>query len=314
MPPHNILIADGLEPSGLNILASSGAAVSNREGISPAELQTILGDYDALIVRSRTKVTASLLAAAPRLKVVGRAGVGVDTIDLEAAKTHGVIVVNSPIATTIAVAELTLALMLDLARMTPFADAKMKQGEWAKKQLMGAELFGKTLGIIGVGNIGGAVAQRAAAFGMRVIGYDAWIPPERIRLNGAEPVALEAIYAHSDYISLHVPLTPETRGLIGTDTLAQMKPGVRLVCAARGGVIDEDALLQALESGKVAGAGLDVFGQEPPGRSPLVLHPRVVATPHIGAQTREAQERAAVDIATEILRALNGDDLRWRVA
>jgi D-3-phosphoglycerate dehydrogenase len=307
-----ILIADGLETAGQHILAQGGD-VSDQNGISPADLSASLNQYDALIVRSRTRVTADLLAAAPRLKVVGRAGVGVDNIDLAAAQARGVIVVNSPTATTLAVAELTLALMLDLARLTPAADAKMKAGVWDKKNLVGAELYGKTIGIIGVGNIGGAVASRAAAFGMAVIGYDAWLPAERVRANGAQPASLPELYARADYISLHVPLTPETRGMIGAAAIAQMKPGVRIVCAARGGVIDEAALLDALGSGRVAGAGLDVFEQEPPGASPLVLHPRVVATPHIGAQTQEAQERAAVDIAGEILRALRGEDLRWRV-
>lgn len=312
MVPPKILITDGLEQAGQTILSLAGT-VDDRTGIPLADLPAVLPDYDALIVRSRTKVTAALLAAAPTLKVVGRAGVGVDNIDLDAAQARGVTVVNSPTATSIAVAELALALMLDLARRTPYADASMKRGEWAKKELMGAELSGKTLGIVGVGNIGREVARRAAAFGMEILGFDAWLPAERIRENGAEPVSLEELYARSDYLSLHVPLTPETRGLLGAAAIEAMKPGVRLICTARGGVVDEEALLAALEAGRVAGAGLDVFAQEPPGLSPLVAHPGVVATPHIGAQTEEAQVRAAIDIAEEVRRALEGKPLRWRV-
>ena len=312
MTRHRIIITDGLETAGKDLLAAE-AQVADHTGISAEELTLILHDYDALIVRSRTKVNRSLLSAAPNLKVVGRAGVGVDNIDLAAAGDSGVTVVNSPVATTTAVAELALTLMLDLARRTPYADASMKQGAWEKKALKGSELYGKTLGIIGVGNIGGAVAQRASAFGMRIIGFDAWLPADRILENGAEPVSLDELYARSDYISLHVPMTDETRGMINAAAFAAMKPGVRLVCTARGGVVDEDALLAALESGQAAGAGLDVFAQEPPGRTALVSHPGVVATPHIGAQTEEAQERAAVDIATEILNALNGRPLRWKI-
>ena len=189
----------------------------------------------------------------------------------------------------------------------------MKKGEWQKKALKGSELSGKTLGIIGVGNIGGAVAARAAAFGMSIIGHDAWLSDDRILSNGATPVSLEALYQQADYISLHVPLTDATRGIINAESFSAMKTGVRLVCTARGGVVDEDALLAALESGKVAGAGLDVFAKEPPGDSPLVGHPGVVATPHIGAQTDEAQERAAVDIASEVLNVLFERPLRWKV-
>jgi len=308
-----VLIADGLSAAGLERLRRE-AEVDDRSGLSAADLLESMGEYQALIVRSRTQVTAELLAAAGRLKVVGRAGVGVDNIDLAAARQRGVIVVNTPTATSIAVAELTLGLMLDLARLTPRADAAMKAGRWIKDELKGSELFGKTLGVVGVGNIGAAVAARAAAFGMTVIGYDAWLSPEKIRSNGAEPVSLEALFARSDYISLHVPLTDETRGMIGAEALAAMKAGVRLVCAARGGVIDEVDLLTALESGRVAGAGLDVFAVEPPGATPLIRNANVVATPHIGAQTAEAQARAALDVAEEVMRALRGEALRWRVA
>ncbi len=308
-----VLIADKLHPAGPERLAQE-AQVDDRAGISAEELRAVIGDYHALIVRSRTKVTADLLAAAANLKVVGRAGVGVDNIDLEAARAQGVTVVNAPQATSNAVAELTVGLMFALARRIPEADAGMKRGEWLKKQLSGVELAGKTLGIFGMGRIGSLVAQKAAALGMRVVGYDPLIPAEEIRRRGAEPVATpQALYAEADFISLHVPLTPDTRGMIGAEAFAQMKRGVYLVCAARGGVIDEAALLEALESGQVAGAALDVFATEPPGATPLVTHPRVVATPHIGAQTAEAQQRVAVDVAEEVLAALNGKPLRWKV-
>ncbi len=313
MSDWKVLLADRIADAGKQILLDH-AQVDDCPEISAEELQRDIGHYDAMVVRSRTQVTEALLKRAGRMKVVGRMGVGVDNIDLDAARSAGITVVNSPNATTIAVAELTMALMLDLARKTPRADGSMKKGHWDKKTLRGTELFGKTLGIIGIGRIGRAVAKRASGFGMRILGYDAFLTPDRVRENGAEPVSLDALYRKSDYISLHVPLTGVTRGMISAQTLERMKDGVHIVCAARGGVIDEAALLEALESGKVAGAGLDVFEVEPPGASPLVSHPRVITTPHIGAQTEEAQDRAAVDIATEILRALEGQELRWRVA
>ncbi|MGC8855284.1 MAG: hydroxyacid dehydrogenase [Anaerolineae bacterium] len=313
MPDFNILITDGLDPQGLAVLHSA-AKVDDRSGISADDLLKVIANYDALIVRGRTKVTAALLAAAPRLKVVGRAGVGVDNIDLEAAKTHGVTVVNAPTSTTIAVAELTFGLILALAREIPRADAAMKQGQWLKKELEGVELYGKTLGIIGVGRIGMEVAKRAAIFGMHVIAYDPLVPAEEIRQRGAEPVSLQELYAWADFISLHLPLTVQTRDMIATQAFAAMKDGVRIVCAARGGIIDEAALVTALNSGKVAGAALDVFASEPPGATALVTHPKVIATPHIGAQTVESQARAAEDIAHEVLAALRGEPLRWKVA
>lgn len=312
MPEWKILIADGLEENGLALLRDV-AEVEDRSGIGAGELLSTLGAYDALIVRGRTKVTAEILDAAGRLKVIGRAGVGVDNIDLTAASAHGVTVVNAPTSTTIAVAELTLALMLALSRQIPRADADMKTGQWTKNQLMGTELFGKTLGVVGMGNIGSSVAGRAACLGMVVTGYDALLSEEEIRNRGAAPVDLETLYRQSDFITLHVPLLPETRNMINGQTIGLMKRGVRLVCAARGGVIDETALLGALESGQVAGAALDVYASEPPGMHALVAHPQVIATPHIGAQTAEAQARAAADIAAEVLAALKGEPLRWRV-
>lgn len=307
-----VLVADAIAAAGVDVLRAALQVAVEAE-ITPDELLTAIPDYHALIVRSRTKVAADLVAAGAKLEVVGRAGVGVDNIDLHACKERGIIVVNSPLAASIAVAELTLALMLALARMIPRADAAMKQGDWIKKQLKGAELYGKTLGLVAVGRIGAAVAERAAAFGMRVLAYDPYLTPEQIRERGAEPATLDEVLAQSDFISIHSPLTDETRHMINAGSIAQMKDGVRLVCAGRGGVVDEAALLAALESGKVAGAALDVFETEPPGASPLVQHPKVVTTPHIGAQTREAQERAGVDIAEEVVAALTGGALRWRV-
>ncbi len=312
MTSWKILLTDGLNENGQAILRAV-AGVDSREDISAEDLMKVVGEYDAMIVRGRTKVTAAVFDAASRLKVVGRAGVGVDNIDLAAAKAHGVTVVNAPRSTSRAVAELTLALMLALARSTPRADAAMKAGQWIKKQLEGVELYGKTLGIIGLGNIGSVVQQSSAAMGMKVIAYDPWIPDDEVRHRGAEPVSLTELYAQSDFITLHIPLTPDTKGLINRQSLGQMKPGVRLICAARGGVIDEEALLEALDSGRVAGAALDVFAKEPPGQTALVAHPNVVATPHIGAQTEEAQARASADIATEVLAALRGESLRWRI-
>jgi len=312
MSSFKIIVTDGLDEIGQAILHSS-AELDDRTGIPPEELLQVIENYDAMIVRSRTKVTTQVFEAAKHLKVIGRAGVGVDSIDLEAAKAHGVTVVNAPTSTSLAVAELTLGLMLSLAREIPRADAGMKNGEWLKKQLKGTELSGKTLGIIGMGRIGAEVTARAAAFGMIILGYDPLIPAEEIEKRGAQPVNLDDLYSHSDYISLHLPLTDETRSMVNEQAFARMKRGARILCAARGGIIDEADLLTALESGQVGGAALDVFASEPPGESELVLHPKVIATPHVGAQTAEAQSRAAEDIANEVLAALNGEPLRWKV-
>ena len=312
MTQFNILITDGLDESGQSILRSL-ANVDNRSGITADELLKVIPDYDSLIVRGRTKVTASVLEAASRLKVIGRAGVGVDNIDLEAAKKHSVTVVNAPLSTTLAVAELTFALLLALAREIPRADVGMKQNKWLKTELEGVELNGKTLGIIGFGRIGAEVGKRAAAFGMNVIAYDPLISEDEIKQRGAEPVSIQDLYAWSDFISLHLPLNVQTRDMIGPLAFSEMKDGVRIVSAARGGIVDEAALVAALNSGKVAGAALDVFGQEPPGLTEAVSHPRVIATPHIGAQTVEAQSRASEDIAAEVLSALQGKPLRWKL-
>jgi D-3-phosphoglycerate dehydrogenase len=312
MKNWKVILTDGLSQEGKDVL-SKDVDVIDCSGISGEDLLKMVSDCHGLIVRGRTRVIAAILDAAPHLKVVGRAGVGVDNIDLATAQSRGVTVVNAPTSTSIAVAEHTLALMLSLVRQIPQADTSMKAGLWNKKQLGGTELNAKTLGIIGMGHIGSGVAQRASAFGVKVLGYDPFLDKATIHQRGAQPEDLNDLLVQSDFISLHIPLTPETRGMINGQILGLMKRGAYLICAARGGIVDETALLNALESGQIAGAALDVFNKEPPGLTALVAHPNVVATPHIGAQTSEAQTRAAVDIAEEVLAALNGEPLRWKI-
>ena len=273
MPVWKILITDGLDESGQAILRSA-AEIHDRSAISADELLQVVGEYDALIVRGRTKVTSAVFDAGSKLKAVGRAGVGVDNIDLNAAREHGVTVVNSPLATTVAVAELTFGLMLALVREIPRADATMKAGKWIKKELEGTEVYGKTLGVIGFGRIGAGVGQRATAFGMKVIGFDPLISSADITARGGEPVSLDGLYSRADIMTMHIPLTHESRGMLNAEAFGKMKRGVLIVCAARGGVIDEEALLAALNSGQAGGAGLDVFAAEPPGLTGLVGHPR----------------------------------------
>jgi D-3-phosphoglycerate dehydrogenase len=312
MSDWKILVSDGLSEGGLAILKAA-AQVDDKPTITADELLTIAGEYDAMVVRGRTKVTAAVFEAAKKLKAVGRAGVGVDNIDLSAARLKGVTVVNAPKSTSLAVAELAIGLMFAVARRVPFADATMKQGQWEKKKLEGIELAGKTLGIIGMGNIGSAVASRATALYMKVVGFDPLVAADEITRRSAEPVTLSDLYARADFITLHIPLTPESKNMLDGQAFAQMKRGVRLIDAARGGVVDETALLGALESGQVTAAALDVFTTEPPGLTALVAHPNVIATPHIGAQTEEAQTRAGDDIASEVLAALRGETLRWKI-
>ncbi|HET7011168.1 MAG TPA: hydroxyacid dehydrogenase [Anaerolineales bacterium] len=301
-----VLVADGMTDDALRRLRQEAQVIE--AGLEAAT------DVDAIIVRGGSRVTAEVISrAGPRLRVVGRAGVGVDNIDLEAARRAGVAVVNAPLSSTLSVAEHVLALMFALARRIPAGDASLRRGEWRKAELEGSELFDKTLGVLGLGRIGRAVAQRAAALGMRVVGHDPLISAEAIRQAGATPVDFDTLLEESDYISLHVPLDEQTRGLLGADELQKMKPGARVISTSRGGIVDETALLQALESGRLAGAALDVFEREPPGASPLLQHPAVVVTPHIAAQTAEAQTRASADIAAEVLAALRGEPLRWRV-
>ncbi len=313
MSAWKILLTDGLEENGKAILRAS-AEVVDQPGITAEDLLKVVGEYDALIVRGRTKVTPAVFEAGKKLKVVGRAGVGVDNIDLAAAKEHHVTVVNSPLATTVAVAELTMSLMLSAVREISRADASMKAGKWLKKEFEGTELFGKTLGVIGFGRIGSAVAARAKAFEMKILAYDPLIPADEIKKRGGEPVSLDDLLKKSDIITMHMPLTPDSRGMLNSAAFDKMKQGVYIVCAARGGVIDEAALLEGLKSGKVSGAALDVYATEPPGLTELVAHPKVVGTPHVGAQTVEAQTRAANDISEEVLNALNDKPLRWKVA
>lgn len=307
-----ILLTDGLAPiSDPNLLAS--VELIDRKGISAEELLEVIPEMDAIIVRGRTKITDAVLAAGSKLKAVGRMGVGVDNIDLKAAAAHGVTVVNAPVATTVSVAELTLGLMLSLVRSIPKADCGMKAGEWLKKELVGTELFQKTLGVIGYGNIGEAVGVRAQAFGMSVIAYDPVRSPAEIQASGAEPVSFKALIERSDIITMHIPHIETTHYLINAESISKMKDGVLIICAARGGVIEEQALLAALDSGKIAGAALDVFEKEPPESAPLPLHPDIVATPHIGAQTQEAQLRAGYDIVSEVIAVLEDQPLRWKV-
>lgn len=312
MGDWKIIVTDRLDESGLKILMDA-AQVDEHTTITPDSLLELIAAYDALIVRGRTQVNSEVFTAAANLKVVGRAGVGVDNIDLAAANQYNVTVVNSPSATTQAVAEHVLALLFSLARSIPAADGSMKSGLWHKNQFTGIELQDKVMGIIGMGNIGGSVAQKTKSLGMKVLGYDPFLAEMEIEGRGAKPAAMQDIYAQSDFLSINVPLNPDTRGMLDGAAFGTMKRGVRLVCTARGGIIDETALLNALESGQVAGAALDVFEVEPPGMSALVSHPRVIATPHIGAQTSEAQSRAALDIATEVLAALHGKPLRWKI-
>ena len=312
MNKFKVLIADGLGDDGVALLKRI-AEVDVQPKITADELVVVLSDYHGLIVRSRTKVTAKIIEAGVNLKVIGRAGVGVDNIDVAAAVAKGIMVVNSPLAATVSVAELTLALILSMAREIPRADATMKKGEWLKSGLLGTELYNKTLGLVAVGRIGAAVAGRAGAFGMRVIACDPFLSPEDIRQRQAHPTTLDELLAVSDYISIHTPLTPQTKNLFSTAAFAKMKDGVRIICAARGGVVDEDALLDALNSGKAAGAALDVFATEPPGVTPLVSHPKVICSPHMGAQTHEAQVRAGVDIAEEVVAVLADREPRWKV-
>lgn len=308
-----ILLTDGLAPITDQELLDS-VELDDRKGISAEELMTVIDNYDAVIVRGRTKITDTVLSLSKNLKVVGRMGVGVDNIDLKAAKSHGVTVVNAPVATTVSVAELTIGLMLGLIRDIPKADCGMKAGEWLKKELVGSELYQKTLGIIGYGNIGSDVCKRALAFDMKVIAYDHLVSPDKIKSECAEPVNFEDLLKRSDIITMHLPHNESTHYMLSEEQFSMMKNGVHIICAARGGVIKESALLTALDSGKVAGAALDVFEAEPPGDAPLPKHPKVIATPHIGAQTKEAQLRAGHDIVSEVVAALEEKSLRWKVA
>eukprot|EP00596_Hydrurales_sp_CCMP1899_P002228 CAMPEP_0119039938 /NCGR_PEP_ID=MMETSP1177-20130426/9717_1 /TAXON_ID=2985 /ORGANISM="Ochromonas sp, Strain CCMP1899" /LENGTH=514 /DNA_ID=CAMNT_0007004491 /DNA_START=290 /DNA_END=1834 /DNA_ORIENTATION=- len=275
-----------------------------------AELIKIIGDYEGLVVRSATKVNATVLAHATRLRIVGRAGVGVDNIDIKEATKRGVMVMNTPGGNTVSTAQLAISLMAALARKVPAADMMVKEGKWDKKQLMGVEMQGKTLGVVGCGRIGQVVASCAQTMGMHVIGYDPVMTPDQFQEVGIERADLEDIWAKSDFITVHTPLTPETSNLIGDATLAKCKEGVRIVNCARGGIVDEAALLRGLQSGKVAGAALDVFTSEPPKEHlrTLIAHPNLVCTPHLGASTDEAQVNVARDIAVQMCDVFDAKD------
>ncbi|MEM3085884.1 MAG: phosphoglycerate dehydrogenase [Halobacteria archaeon] len=304
-----VLVAEELNPEGLRGLTRA-ARVEVKTGLSEADLLKAVADCDALIVRSATQVTRRVLEAGKRLKVVGRAGVGVDNIDVEAATERGVAVVNAPEESTAAAAEHTVAMMLALARRIPQADASMRKGKWERSRFVGVQVVGKTLGVIGLGRVGSDVARKARGLGMRVVGTDPFLSPGRAREMGIEFLPMEKVLAQADFLTLHVPLTSETRHLLGKKELSSVKPGVRVVNASRGGVIDEAALVEALKSGRVAGAALDVFAEEPPKGSPLLSMEQVVLTPHLGASTVEAQSRVAQTIADQVLAALEGRPVR----
>lgn len=307
MTKARVLVLDHIHPQAIEILAPY-AEVSESPPLSEAELKAVIGQYQALLVRSQTKVTAAAIEAADQLKIIARAGVGVDNIDLEAATRKGIMVVNSPEGNTIAAAEHTLALMLGMARHLPAGDASLKANEWRRKDFMGSELHQKTLGVVGLGKIGAHVARVAGALGMQVLAYDPFISHERAKQLGAEVVSLEKLFAQADYITLHVPKTKETQHMINADSLARMKPGVRIINCARGELIDTPALVAALQSGQVAAAALDVFEQEPLKDSPLqTLGNKVILTPHLGASTEEAQINVALDVAHQVARLLQGE-------
>ncbi len=295
-----VLIADKLSPTAVQIFKDRGVETEVKAGLDRDELIKIIGNYDGLAVRSATKVTEKVIAAASKLKVIGRAGIGVDTIDVPAATAKGIIVMNTPFGNSITTAEHAIALLLALARQIPQADISTQAGKWEKNRFLGVELTAKTLGVIGCGNIGSIVADRALGLKMKVIAYDPYLSPERAIDLGVEKVELEELLARADFISLHAPLTDKTRNILNAETLARAKKGVRIVNCARGGLVDEIALRKALDSGQVAGAAFDVFSAEPATENPLFGHPNVVCTPHLGAATSEAQENVAMQIAEQM--------------
>ena len=309
-----VLVADPVAAEGVAILRRGGLDVDVRTGLTHAELIEIIGGYDALAVRSETRVTAEVLAAAGRLKIIGRAGVGVDNIDVARATEQGILVVNSPEGNTIAAAELTVALLLALSRNIGAAAASMKAGEWKRSRFVGVEVYGKTAGVVGLGKIGREVARRLIALEMTVLAFDPFLSREQADALGVRLVDLETLYRQSDYITVHVPKTRDTTGMISDTQIEQMRDGVRLINVARGGIMDEAALVRGLESGRIAGAAIDVWESEPtPPDNPLALHPRVIATPHLGASTEEAQVGVAVDIAEQIVDVLAGRAARAAV-
>ena len=304
-----VLVADPIVPEGLELLRSR-AQVDVKTGLSPSELVKIVGDYDVLLVRSETEVTAEVIGAGKSLQVIGRAGVGVDNIDVDEATRRGIAVVNAPSGNTLAAAEHTVALMLALARNIPQAYQSMKEGHWNRSAFVGIEVRNRTLGCVGLGKVGSEVAQRVRGLGMRVLAHDPFVAPDHVRVLGVELVEFDRLLADADFVTVHVPLTESTRHIIGRREFSLMKPGVWVINTARGGLIDEDALLDALNDGKVAGAALDVFSQEPPQDGPLIKHPRVIVTPHLGASTEEAQREVAIEVSEQVLDVLDGKPAR----
>jgi D-3-phosphoglycerate dehydrogenase len=308
-----ILVTEPLAEAGLDALRAAGHDVDVQTGLSAEALLDAVRGAHALIVRSATQVTAEVLDAGRDLVVVGRAGTGVDNVDTAAATARGVMVVNAPGSNALSTAEHAMALLLSMARNIPQASAALRQGRWEKSRWTGVELHGKTFGVVGIGTIGTLVAQRAHAFGMRLVAWDPWMSPERFRVLGIERVELDELFAQADFVTVHVNKTPDTVGLIGKELLAKAKPGLRIVNAARGGIIDEDALADAVRSGRVAGAAIDVFATEPTTESPLFELDAVVATPHLAASTSEAQDKAGVVVAHQILLALSGEFVPFAV-
>ncbi|RMD57853.1 MAG: phosphoglycerate dehydrogenase, partial [Nitrospirae bacterium] len=296
-----VLISDNLSKKGIDILRDAGLEVDIKTALKPEELKSIIGDYDAIIIRSATKLNSGIINAAKKLKVIGRAGSGLDNVDINAATKRGIVVMNTPGGNTITTAEHAISLMLAMARNIPQATASMKAGKWEKKKFMGVEVYNKVLGIIGLGNIGTQVAKRAQALGMRVIAYDPYLSKDRARELGIELLDLKELLRRSDFITIHASLTEETKNLINKETIALMKDGVRLINCARGGIVNERDLYEALKSGKIAAAAFDVFEKEPPVDSPLIQLDNFICTPHLGASTSEAQENVAIAIAEQIV-------------
>lgn len=308
-----VLVTEEIAEPGLELLRCAGHEVDVSVGLSASELIEAIKGASALIIRSATRVTAEVLGAGRDLVVVGRAGIGLDNVDVDAATKQGVLVVNAPQSNVLSAAEHTMALLLAQARNVPQAHAALAAGRWERSRWEGVELHGKVLGVVGLGRVGALVAQRAAAFGMRLVAYDPYVSSDRARQIGVEMMSLAEVVAVADFLTIHLPKTPETAGLIGVDVLTRAKPGLRIVNTARGGIVDEKALAAAVSDGRVAGAALDVFEQEPVTSSPLFELDSVVVTPHLGASTREAQDKAGVTIAEQVQLALSGDFVPFAV-
>jgi len=307
-----VLVADPIAQEGIDLL-SKYAQVDVKTKQSPEEIIPIIGNYDALIVRSQTQVTADIIAAGKNLQIIGRAGVGIDNIDTNAASQHGIIVVNAPTGNTVSAAEHTIALMLALARNIPQANSSLKSGKWQRADFMGTEVKGKTLGIVGLGNVGSEVARRARGLEMNIIGYDPIISDDRASNLQVELVPLTQLIKESDFITLHIPLTESTKNIIGEKELTTVKPNVRIINAARGGLIDNDALVKAVNEKRVAGAAIDVFENEPCTGSPLFDCDKIIVTPHLGASTTEAQTLAATEVVQQIIDVFNGQPAKYAV-